>query len=415
MGRKSWIVGCLGFGLALGSAQVGVGQGLLPPAPGADLEQISRRMAEAVRDLVEDIGNSMGQAPNGQFVLRDAQELQRATGEWYASLRGTRDPYQIRRSYSGIDVSWHRLQGQLAAPGFATPAVAEEVRRVERADAAIHQALNLNTYPPNFEGAVAPTGLDETRRLAYTLAQGGERLASTIQATYGADPNSAPLVNESADLARMVDGFYDSLNDPANPLQREAVQQAFAAIIQKSNAFGVSLGTVAMPPPVRSAWDGYTTVHNLLRGNLGLANASIGVVPPPQNAPVGLADAANPAAQIGPWADGLDRQVDELFANFAPTAPAVPEGREMLGDLERLRNDVRNFRGDVARGLDPGRLAYEFRDVDADWQRLARRVNRIGRGRTGPNVQRLQQIGQTCEQIHRVLGMPGYPPVIQPY
>ena len=59
-----------------------------------------------------------------------------------------------------------------------------------------------------------------------------------------------------------------------------------------------------------------------------------------------------------------------------------------------------------------GKLYYGFRDVDALWQRLARRVNRVARGRMGPNIQQVQRIGATCEQIHRVLGMPGYPPVL---
>jgi len=57
-------------------------------------------------------------------------------------------------------------------------------------------------------------------------------------------------------------------------------------------------------------------------------------------------------------------------------------------------------------------MADEFQDVDACWQRLVRRVNRISRGRTGPNIQQVQKMGATCEQIHTVLGMPGYPPTL---
>jgi len=179
MRGKPWLAFAVGAGLMLGAASTGLGQGLYAPAPGADMERLSRRMAEAMRDLGEDIVANMGQTPAGQFLARDAQELQRSTGEWYASLRGSNDPYQVRRSYSGIDAAWHRLRGQLGAPGVANPAVADEIARVEQVDAQIHQALQLNAYPPNFHAGPppAPTTQDETHRLAYSLAQRGEALA----------------------------------------------------------------------------------------------------------------------------------------------------------------------------------------------------------------------------------------------
>jgi hypothetical protein len=402
-------------------------QGLLPPAPGQELERLSRRMAEAVRDLGEDIVAGVGQTPAGQYLARDAQELERSTGEWYASLRGVTDPYQVRRSYSGIDAAWHRLRGQLGAPGVASPAIAEELARVDRVDSQLHQALNLNAYPPNFDAApAAPSGFDETRRLAAALAQRGEALAAVIQADYGQDPRFGGLINNAAELARVVDTYYDGMGSPAvlqQPL--DYARSGFVPIFQRSNGLGISLGATNMPPRVRAAWEAYTSVHNLLRANLGLVDPPPGGAPqplqpppppqPPIPGPVGIPYVANPTASVAQWVDELDRQVDELLENFAPTARVVPEGRDMLEEMTRLRSDVRNFRGALARGLDPGRLAHEYREVDADWQRLARRFNRVARGRTGPNIQRVQQIGQTCEQIHRVLGMPGYPPTIGPF
>lgn len=415
----------VGFGLVLGVCPSNFGQGLQPPAPGADLERISRQMAEAVRHLADDIAAGAGQSPATQYLARDAQELQQSTAEWYGSLRGNTDPYQTRRSFAGIDGAWHRLMGQLSAPGVANPDVQEEIRRVEQADAQLHQALSLNAYPPNFDGApAAPTGQDEVRRLAYSLAQRGEALAATIQAAYSADPNSAGIVNDAAQVARAVDGFNDSLGNPAVAQQPDYARQAFSQIVQQSNGLGIQLGVTGMPPPVRTAWDAYTSVHNLIRVQLRLLSQTPNGLPDPTVAPapalvpnagagVGIPYNPNPAAQVPQWADQLDRQADELFANFGPTAQTVPEGQVMLGEIERLRNDVRNFRGDAAQGLDPGRLAFEFREVDADWQRLARRVNRIAQGRTGPNIQRIEQIGQTCRQIHDALGMPGYPPTIQ--
>ncbi|MBV8268694.1 MAG: hypothetical protein JO252_20380, partial [Planctomycetaceae bacterium] len=83
-----------------------------------------------------------------------------------------------------------------------------------------------------------------------------------------------------------------------------------------------------------------------------------------------------------------------------------------LADAQRLQAAAADFRQDAARGLNTGQLAYEFRDVDALWQRLARRTNRIARGRSGPNIQQVASMGQTIAQIHQLLGMPGFAPMV---
>lgn len=426
MRGKGWAAVAVGVGMTLGGARSGEAQGLYPPAPGAELERLSRRMAEAVRDLGEDLTARAGQLPAAQYLDRDAQELGRATGDWYASIQGkAADPYQVRRSYAGIDAAWHRLRSQLDAPGVATPEMADEIARVEQVDAQIHQALQLNGYPPGFasDPNAAPSSQDELARLAYAAAQRGEALAATVQVSYGADPNAARLISESADLARSVDAFYDALVSPDASRRPADPRMAFSQIVQQSNDVGAGLATTAIPPRVRAAIDSYGAAVNLIRAKLDLLAPTSNGLPAP--APIGQPDPApyaggipynaNPAAQIGQWADDLDRQVDELLANFAPTAPVVPEGRAMLDEMTRLRDDTRRFRVDASQGIDPGRLAYRFRDVDADCQRLARHFARIARGRTGPNIERVQRLSQTCEQIHQALGMPGYPPAFGPY
>jgi len=423
LSRRGWVIAVV---LCLGIARAGLGQGLVAPAPGADLERLSRRMAEGVRDLADDIAAGPGRTPQGQYLERDARELQRSTGEWYTLIRGNVAPFQVRRSYAGLDVSWHRLRGQLDQPGLMNQAIADEARRVEQADAQLHQALGLNAYPANFDGPpAAPTGLDEVRRLAYALAQRGEALAATIQADYAADPNARLLVNDSAQLARTVDAFYDSLNNSATAAQPGYARASFVPIVAQANGFGVNLDRVGRSPRAQASWDAYTAVHNLLRNSLDLNNPTPDGLPQnnlnfnPNVATGGIAynPNANPAAPVGAWAEQLDRQVDDLLANFAPTARVVPEGGEMLEDMQRLRRAVVDFRRDVAQGFPAGRLAFEFREVDEHWRRLARRIERVAvaRGRaTGPNIQRVGQIGQTCEQIHRVLGMPGFAPTFGP-
>ncbi len=446
------VFGVVGLGLWIGPARHGVGQGVAPPPappgsgqenysppPGAgfggpvrqgpglggqfpigNLEQLSRQMIEALRGLGDDLAAGQGQSPQAAYLTRDSRELQQAADDWFTATRGAVDPSQLRRTYAGVDVSWHRLRGQLGAPGAVGPAVAEEMRRVDDADAQLHRALGMNAYPPNFDGpTAAPGGLDETRRLAYALAQRGEALAATIQAIDGPDPTLAPIVRDAGQLAQMADAFHDALGDPNQAAQPDFARNTFAQIVQRSNGFGVNLATTPMPPALQAAWDGYTSAHNLLRVNLGLtANTPNGL--PPGFDPgagqvqvqgqVGIPYVANPVAPVAGWANQLDGQVDDLIANFAPTVNVVPEGGAMLDDMQRLRQAAIDFRRDAAQGLDQGRLAFEFREVDEHWRRLARRFERIGRGRTGPNIQRVQEIGRTCDQIHRVLGMPGFAP-----
>ena len=84
----------------------------------------------------------------------------------------------------------------------------------------------------------------------------------------------------------------------------------------------------------------------------------------------------------------------------------------MASDAQRLQAAAVAFRQGVANGLPTNQLAFAFRDVDASWQRMARRVNRVAKGNVGPNVAMVLSLGGLCEQIHTALGMPGYPPTL---
>ncbi len=427
---KLWVRFLSGFGLVLGLAQGGAAQGPGLLASGPDLDRLSRRMSESVHDLADDLGAGPGRNPAGQYLEPDARELQAAVGNWYNTVRTTNDPYQLRRSYSGIDIAWHRLRGQVVGSGFADPAVSEEIRRVEEVDGQIHQALGLNAYPPNYGGlgnnfppgnAPFPTNFnsnpDEARRLAYAVAQRAEALGGVVRNESNVNPALGQKVAEVDQLAQAVDGFYEALNNPAIAGRPDFARSNYVPIVRQANSLGISLDATGMTPALRPTWDAFAAAHNLLRVNLNLASPTIDGLPDPAglSPQPGYLVAPVPSGSVGGWVGELDRQVDELLVNFAPTVNVVPEGRFMLADMERIKQAVGIFRQEAARGADPSRLAAVFQDVDNNWQRLARRFDRIGRGRTGPNIQRVQQIGQTCEQVHRALGMPGYSPTFGPY
>jgi hypothetical protein len=389
---------CLSLTLTLGHTRASRGQAVGQP----DLTNLTHQMADQVRHLGEDIASDLGQTPAGQHLVQDTRELAQAVDEFHDRIHDRPDPNQVRRAYAGIDGTWHHLRNALSQPGVATESVARAAQRVDALDAQLHQALGLNEPPPGFYGnGPAPTGVADTRRLAHALVARAEGLAAAIQGGMAADPNGAALAADAARLARAADEFHDAI-DANQPLSVAA--QAFGPVDALADRIERYVTTNPVPPQVQSAWQSFASVESLLHQNLGLSSPQ-----PEVSINLGSSVAGRPSPLLG-LADQLVEQTAAFVTVFGPTAGGVPEGPVMLADAERLQAAAADFRQDVARGLPPTQLAYEFRDVDAIWQRLARRVNRIARGRTGPNIAQVQKLGGIIAQIHQVLGMPGYPP-----
>jgi hypothetical protein len=373
------------------------------PAP-AELPALVETMAERVRALAEDAGSTLGSSSSGQVLIRDTQELSQALGEYQASLATTRDRYALRRAYSGIDGSWHHLQAQLSRSAAQTPVLTQDAARVSESDARIHQALGLNGYPTNyFGGGPAPVGLAETQRLTHALVDRAEALAEAIRVEVPGPAGQLPY-DAAVTLVRSADAFHDGIDLNA---RIDVAQNGYAGIAADSRRLAQILAGIPLGPRVRDAWAAYRSAEVLLHRNLGL---------PVQADPLaGSTAVAGSEPQVVPLANQLVAQVDVFLQAFRPNAGNVPEGAQFLADAERLLAAASAFRKDAARGLNPGELAFEFRDVDASWQRLARRTNRIARGRTGPQIQQVETMGQTCASLHQVLGLPGYPAAVGPF
>ena len=82
-------VAVVGLASVLGLAEAGLGQA---PAPVADLERTSRRLAEALRDLGDDLASEAGRVASGASLERDARALQRAEGRLVGRPPGGRRP-----------------------------------------------------------------------------------------------------------------------------------------------------------------------------------------------------------------------------------------------------------------------------------------------------------------------------------
>lgn len=401
-------VGCAWVGAAFAAfgAAASRGQAVAPGPVSPDLGPAVRALGEEVRRLGQDVASDLRDAPGGRPLLDEANELARAVDEFRDALNAQADRFALRQAYAGIDGSWHHLAGELSRAGGLSPAIDRDVQRVAQADARIHAALGLNEYPAGYYGGnQALSGAAEVQRLAHALVDRAEALAAAVRLDMpGADEGR--VLQDAVNLASVADTFHDALN--INGRVDATMQNGFAPVAGMGDRLAAEFARVPPTPRVQAAWRAYRSAEVLMRPALGLPNPAESLTGT-LLAPAPQPGAASPVVAL---ADQLVQQASAFLQVFGPTAGAVPEGALFLADAQALLAAATDFRQDAARGLNPAQLAFEFRDVDAIWQRLARRTNRIARGRTGPNIQQVGRMGQTIAEIHRLLGVPGYAPAV---
>lgn len=397
--------------LALGSTLCQLdpaeGQAVAPAStvlPG-ELKPLTQRLAGQLLRLSDDIVTELGPPPSDGAVLgQDATELSQAVTEFQSSLPERPDRFQVRRVYAGIDTSWHYLLAMLTRPEVANPNLTHELEDIAQTDQRIHQLLGLNPYPPTYFGASSPpVGLSETRRLAQALVDRAEALAAVVRTDL---PGEAGLraAREAENLVRVADDYHDGIDLSSRV---DIARNGFAGVAAMSKSMRRDLSAVPNSRRVLDAWQAYARAEVLLHQNLGLPNA-----------PDDLRASAIPAqgpSPIDKLAEQLVSQVDVVVQTISPLADKTPEGKLLLADARRLQLTATDFRKDVGRRLNASQLAFEFRDVDASWQRLARRTNRITRGGNAPYLEQVRSLGATCAELHQLLGLPGYPPVLGPF
>ena len=398
----------VGVGLSLGAEPVR-GQGLQFGAPLNDVNQISLGLAGRVRHLGEDIASELGRDPGVQHLIEDTQEMALAVDEFQATLRGQFDPNRTGQGFAGIDQTWQHLRGQLIGPGYSNnPAINRAMVRVDEQMAQVRQALGINPPPVSYNNGVgaAPVGVAETQRLAHALVNRSQGMLGTIQVSMANDPNQNALYNDVGQLVQVADNFHDAIdtNQSVN-----VAAQAFAPVDQLTDRIEAFVRSGRVPPDVQQAWEGVAAVEVLLHQNLGL-NTPLPVVQTSIVGPVG----GGPSPLVGLSNEFVGR-LDAYIGTFGSTGRPGVQALSAQADAQRVRAAAIGFQQLVARGAPPNQLAHEFRAVDVLWQRLIRRAARITQGRTGPYVQQVQGIGATYEQIHRVLGLTGFPPPASAY
>lgn len=104
--------------------------------------------------------------------------------------------------------------------------------------------------------------------------------------------------------------------------------------------------------------------------------------------------------------DSLLGRTDSYVRDFASTAGAVPEGPQFLAEAQALNAAAARFRELATGGAGPRRLSAELETVEATYGPLAARTDRVAQGRTGPNIQRVYEMGDVIQQIRQSLPFP---------
>ena len=365
--------------------------------PNPAVDGLVRGLAADLRDLSQLLPRDLPNATNTESLSRDALELSQGMEEIRPLARAGEDNFALRRSYASFDAGFHSLRAQLEAAGALPAGVEGLARRMDDTDAQLHRALGMN--PPSrdyYHPRQAPSGMSETQRLAHALVDRAEALRAAIRADMGSTPAGRALIPDADNLAREADAFHDALDLDGRPA---VAARAFGPVDLIADRIEKTVTAGAVSPRVKAAWQSFASVEVLIHRNLGLSSPQptvpLAVVPPAEGGP----------SPLLPLADALLAQVTDFLNVYGPTAGTVPEGGLMLADGQLLQAAATSFRRDVASGADPSQLAYRFRDADLVWQRLARRVNRVSRGRTGPNIQQVGKMGTTLAQLHDALGL----------
>lgn len=120
---------------------------------------------------------------------------------------------------------------------------------------------------------------------------------------------------------------------------------------------------------------------------------------PRHRSPIGWPDAPGRFGLSG----RLVAEVDAFLVSFMPTAHIVPQGRQMATDAQRLLDAAIALDLAMRQGSDPRRLNALARDVDRHASRLVNRVDRVARGRIGPNIAQVYRIGAIAGDLQRVI------------
>jgi hypothetical protein len=240
-------------------------------------------------------------------------------------------------------------------------------------------------------------GTPNIGQLAQGMTGAAEAVLAAVQSGMAYLPNGAAVVSSVVQLTTATRSFRDNVmaNQPPG-----VIMNLFDQLDGLAGQLDQYFMANQTSPQIQSAWQTFADLEvqtgQVCRGGQVQQGFNPNTSPPVGPSPVaGLADQ-------------LANETNTFIANFMPTAGRVPEGRFMLAEAQQLQVAATSFCQSVYANLPPAQLAQQFANVNACWQQLGGRVQRIARGHVGPNIAQVQKLGIICSQIGQTLGMPGY-------
>lgn len=368
-----------------------------------DVDDLARRMADDTRQLTRDIETEMSRQPNARVLASDCRELETSLREYAVYAERTNRLSSLRQAYLGIDNAWAQLRGQLQGVGPG-PITSRSIRRINESDLRLHDAIDLRTDEygwidgnPGQPPVTDPTQpvfaqYPDLAHLTLSLLDRAETLAAVSRNDLLNVPGGSDLIQGCYGLCRQVENYQRSLR-PERDLNY--FRNGYRGVAARIDQLKKDLSAARVQGSPRDAWRAFAYADDRIRGLLGLPAS------PVVSDTSFVLPTAPPVAELSAR---LQAEVDGLLASFATTVNQVPEGREIFAEIERLRDATRGFTRDVATNQGPRKLSQSFAAVNDRCGRLSRRVHRVAGGRSGPNIQRVDQIVETCRQLGWVLG-----------
>jgi hypothetical protein len=233
-------------------------------------------------------------------------------------------------------------------------------------------------------------------QLAQGLAGSAEALIASAQSGMNFIPNGQALLASISRLVGETRAFRDSVVANQPPA---VIGSLFNQMDTLAGQIDQYIQANQTSQQIQSAWQTYADLEVQIAQMLQGAP----VQPGPTNPfPPGGGMGVSPVAGL---ADQLLNETSTFIAGFVQNAARVPEGRFILAEAQQLQTAANGFRQQAYSNLAPSQLAQQFMNVNACWQRLGQRVQRISRGQVGPNIARVQNLGAICSQIGQLLGI----------
>jgi hypothetical protein len=387
-------------------------------APGAALDPsylpalVDSLVAES-RRLVDEVNYEYAGSYPGQQVITRAVALGQSA-EQVGEALGRSGPQSSRfqRALAGLDAAIGGMQNAIGSAGGYGQATSRTMRRIDRLSSDIRvlaAAPGGGYYPPP-----VATGIDRATlaRIASGVeADVNQAVGELYNAGYARNYPYDRAVRELETIGYGVQGVQSMVDAQAPDDQlRQGVKDARSRAGQVDIYVRTAASTAPAPPNFNLYWE------RAKQGLEGLGQVASGgaVTPgplPPIRPPVlppvlppiqpPILPPIYPPAGSGPidLIDQMGGELNAFLGQIQATINAVPEGFQFQREGRALQGSLSGLRQRLAAGRSGPGVVQAYRQVEQDYRQLLGRVDRVSRGRPGPNNDRIRRMVPMLEQL----------------